>query len=103
MLVCPSDHHIGNTEAFGVAACAAADLADGVDVERRVAALAEGGLHVVDAAARGPVGVDGAGRLDVVEGDAVRGVGGVDDVDLRLDGGVLFFSWVSIAVQSAVG
>lgn len=28
MLVCPSDHHIGNAEAFAVAACAAADLAE---------------------------------------------------------------------------
>jgi mannose-1-phosphate guanylyltransferase/mannose-1-phosphate guanylyltransferase/mannose-6-phosphate isomerase len=27
MLVCPSDHHIGNADAFAVAACAAADLA----------------------------------------------------------------------------
>ena len=28
MLVCPSDHHIGNADAFAVAACAAADLAE---------------------------------------------------------------------------
>lgn len=28
MLVCPSDHHIGDVEAFGMAACAAADLAE---------------------------------------------------------------------------
>lgn len=28
MLVCPSDHHIGNAEAFAVTACAAADLAE---------------------------------------------------------------------------
>lgn len=28
MLVCPSDHHIGNVDAFAVAACAAADLAE---------------------------------------------------------------------------
>lgn len=28
MLVCPSDHHIGNADAFAAAACAAADLAE---------------------------------------------------------------------------
>jgi len=28
MLVCPSDHHIGNPDAFALAACAAADLAE---------------------------------------------------------------------------
>ena len=28
MLVCPSDHHIGDVDAFAVAACAAADLAE---------------------------------------------------------------------------
>lgn len=28
MLICPSDHHIGNAEAFGEAACAAAELAE---------------------------------------------------------------------------
>ncbi|EJL22238.1 mannose-1-phosphate guanylyltransferase [Novosphingobium sp. AP12] len=28
MLVCPSDHHIGNADAFALAACAAADLAE---------------------------------------------------------------------------
>lgn len=28
MLVCPSDHHIGNADAFAVAACAGADLAE---------------------------------------------------------------------------
>lgn len=28
MLVCPSDHHIGNADAFATAACAAADLAE---------------------------------------------------------------------------
>ncbi|MFC0204210.1 mannose-1-phosphate guanylyltransferase [Novosphingobium soli] len=28
MMVCPSDHYIGNPEAFAVAACAAADLAE---------------------------------------------------------------------------
>jgi mannose-1-phosphate guanylyltransferase/mannose-1-phosphate guanylyltransferase/mannose-6-phosphate isomerase len=28
MLVCPSDHYIGNVEAFGIAACAAAELAE---------------------------------------------------------------------------
>lgn len=28
MLVCPSDHHIGDADAFAIAACAAADLAE---------------------------------------------------------------------------
>lgn len=60
-----------------------------VDVERRVAALAELGLHRHLAVVVGPGGVDGLGGAGEGQGDAVGGEVGGQDVELVLKNGVL--------------
>ena len=62
---------------------AVAEVGEEVDVQVGVVALAQGRFHGGVVVARGPVVVDGEVGGDEFEGDAVGGVGFVQDGDLR--------------------
>lgn len=88
--------------AGGIVAVAegAARVIDKVHVEGRVGTLAESGLHGHLVAVLGPHVVDGLGGAGVVEGVAVGGKVSSQDIELALEGVILYVLSVLVSQDS---